>query len=60
MKEILFLLFNGGGTSYDQWYNHPYPHNSSIAIKVKTDFVLQLESIGNVYTCILQFQKCKI
>jgi hypothetical protein len=28
-NKIIFVFFNGGGLTKNQWYNHPYKNNST-------------------------------
>lgn len=39
---VLFILFNGGGLSKEQWYKNPFT-------QTKTSFVSKLKKLGNVY-----------
>lgn len=42
MKDILFIFFNGGGNTYDQWYKHPYQPEKT------TDLVDRIKKIGDI------------
>lgn len=43
MKDILFIFFNGGGNTFDQWYKHPYEQDKT------TDLIERIKQIGDIF-----------
>ena len=50
MKNIVFVFFNGGGLTYDQWYTHPYADMEDFSINNKTtDLIEKIKTLGDVF-----------
>jgi hypothetical protein len=45
MKDTLFIFFNGGGLTFDQWYKLPYTDDSS---HTTTDLIERIKQIGDI------------
>jgi broad specificity phosphatase PhoE len=43
MKDILFIFFNGGGNTFDQWYKHPYEPEKT------TNLIERIKQIGDIF-----------
>jgi len=53
MSSLIFLFFNGGGLSDDQWTNHPYKHDETWLSRpdenASTNLIKKIKKHGDTY-----------